>query len=116
MNLIDLFRSSLVGRRDAAALEWRDDDSGLTSWTFGDLDIRSNRLAHQLEKLGLRRGDRLAIYLANRVEMIDLYLACVKAGIVFVPINVLYKEREVGRLVRDAEPKAVVAAGDFPYT
>ena len=115
MNLVDLFRSSLAGRRDSTGLEWRKTDSRLETWTFGELDIRSNRLAHLLKQRGLRRGDRLAVYLANRVELIDLYLACIKAGILFVPINVLYREREVRHVVRDAEPKAVVAAGDFPY-
>jgi malonyl-CoA/methylmalonyl-CoA synthetase len=116
MNLVDLFHSSLAGRRDATALEWRHADSTLETWTFGELDLRSNRLAHLLKLRGLCQGDRLAVYLANRVELIDLYLACVKAGILFVPINVLYREREVGHLVRDAEPKAVVTAGDFPHT
>ena len=114
MNLVDLFHSSLAGRRDTTALEWRDTSSTLETWTFGELDIRSNRLAHLLKQRGLRQGDRLAVYLANRVELIDLYLACVKTGILFVPINVLYREREVAHLVRDAEAKAVVAAGDFP--
>ena len=116
MNLIDLFHSSLAGRRETTALEWRDPSSKLETWTFGELDVRSNRLAHLLKQRGLRQGDRLAIYLANRVEVIDLYLACVKAGILFVPINVLYKEREVAHLVRDAEPKAIVATGDFPHS
>ena len=117
MNLLDLFRSSLVDRRDAPALEWRDPGStALKTWTFGELDLRSNRLAHLLKQRGLHAGDRLAVYLSNRVELIDLYLACVKSGVVFVPINVLYKEREVAHLVRDAEPTAVVAAGDFPHT
>ncbi len=115
MNLVDLFHSSLAGRRDNTGLEWRKTDSRLETWTFGELDIRSNRLAHLLKQRGLRRGDRLAVYLANRVELIDLYLACIKAGILFVPINVLYREREVGHVIRDAEPKAVVAAGDFPH-
>ncbi|MGH9429666.1 MAG: AMP-binding protein, partial [Terriglobia bacterium] len=90
MNLVDLFHSSLAGRRDIPALEWRDAKSHPKTWTFGELDIRSNRLAHLLKQRGLRQGDRLAVYLANRVEMIDLYLACMKAGILFVPINVLY--------------------------
>ncbi len=116
MNLVDLFHSSLAGRRDTPALEWRHPDSRLETWTFGELDIRSNRLAHLLKQRGLRQGDRLAVYLANRVELIDLYLACVKAGILFVPINVLYREREVAHVIRDAEPKAVVTAGDFPHT
>jgi malonyl-CoA/methylmalonyl-CoA synthetase len=46
--------------------------------------------------------------------MIDLYLACVRAGVIFVPINILYKEREAGHIIQDSEPAAVVAAGDFP--
>lgn len=46
--------------------------------------------------------------------MIDLYLACVKTGVIFVPVNVLYREREVSHIVRDAEPAAVVADGDVP--
>src|SRR5207248_5037134 len=47
-------------------------------------------------------------YLANCLEMIDIYLACVKLGVIFVPINILYKEREITHIVTDAEPKAVV--------
>jgi malonyl-CoA/methylmalonyl-CoA synthetase len=116
MNLVDLFHSSLADRRDTPALEWRRPDDTLETWTFGELDSRSNRLAQLLRQRGLRQGDRLAVYLANRIELIDLYLACVKAGILFVPINVLYREREVAHLIRDAEPKAVVTAGDFPHT
>ncbi|MCI0420962.1 MAG: AMP-binding protein [Acidobacteria bacterium] len=115
MNLIDLFDASFAGRRDVIALEWREANSTLKTWTFGDIDASSNRLAHLLTKRGLRQGDRMAVYLANRVELIDLYLACLKTGILFVPINVLYREREVSHVVRDAEPKAVVAAGDFPH-
>lgn len=115
MNLVDLFHSSLKDRREIPALEWRDGKGRLETWTFGELDDRSNRLAHLLVERGLRQGDRLAVCLANRVELIDLYLACVKAGILFVPINVLYREREVAHLIRDAEPKAVVSAGEFPH-
>ena len=55
-------------------------------------------------------GDRLCVYLANCVEMIDLYLACVKLGVIFVPINILYRDREMAHILRDAEPAAVVAA------
>src|SRR5262245_35265704 len=94
MNLIDLFRPSFAGRCAASALEWRDSNYRLKTWTFGELDLRSNRLAHLLRERGLRQGDRLAVYLANRIELIDLYLACIKTGILFLPINVLYRERD----------------------
>jgi malonyl-CoA/methylmalonyl-CoA synthetase len=43
--------------------------------------------------------------------MIDLYLACVKSGVIIVPINILYREREIAHILRDAEPRAVVSRG-----
>ena len=104
MNLTQLFDLSLTGRRDTTALEWR----GCT-FTFGELDARSNRLAHLLAGRGLRTGDRLAVYLANCVEWIDLYLACVKLGVILVPVNILYRDREIAHILGDAEPAAVVA-------
>ena len=88
MNLSHLFDLSLVGRRDTVALEFQ----GAT-YTFADIDARSNRLAQLLERRGLKRGDRLCVYLSNCVEMIDLFLACVKLGAIFVPINILYRDR-----------------------
>jgi malonyl-CoA/methylmalonyl-CoA synthetase len=57
---------------------------------------------------GFHSGDRLCVYLANCVEMIDIYLACVKLGVIFVPINILYREREIAHIVSDAEPAAVL--------
>src|SRR2546425_10364538 len=109
MNLTDLFDLSFVDRRDAVALEFQN-----RALTFGDIDERSNRVAHLFTERGLRAGDRLCVYLVNCLEMIDVYLACVKLGVIFVPINILYKEREIAHILGDAEPKAVVASGDFP--
>lgn len=110
MNLTNLFDLSFQGRRESVALEF-----GGRQCTFGDIDARSNRMARLLAKKGLRSGDRLCVYLANCVEMIDLFIACVKQGVIFVPINVLYKEREIVHILEDAEPRAVVTAADpFP--
>ena len=50
------------------------------------------------------KGDRLCVYLPNRIELIDLYLACVKLGVMFVPVNILYRDREIDHIRRDAEP------------
>jgi len=108
MTLTRLFDLSFSGRRDAIALEFE----GRT-YTFGDVDIRSNRLAQLFQQRGLRTGDRLCVYLANCVEMIDVYLACVKLGVIFVPINILYRDREMAHILRDAEPAAVVSDATF---
>ncbi len=118
MSLTDLFDRSLVGRRDTPALECDRADGPRSSFTFGELDARSNRLAQLLRARGLGAGDRLAFYLPNRVEVLDLWLACVKLGVIVVPINVLYREREIRHIVLDAEPAAVVTTvaqmAEFP--
>src|SRR5580692_8034138 len=104
MTLTDLFDLSFKGRRDAVALEFRD-----RTYTFGELDSRSNRLARLFGKKGLAAGDRLCVYLANSVEMIDIYLACIKLGVIFVPINILYRDREISHILSDAEPRALIS-------
>jgi malonyl-CoA/methylmalonyl-CoA synthetase len=104
MTLTDLFDLSFKGRRDTVALEFRD-----RTYTFGELDSRSNRLAQLFLKKGLATGDRLCVYLVNGVEMIDIYLACVKLGVIFVPINILYRDREISHILSDAEPRALIS-------
>lgn len=113
MNLINLFDLSLVGRKNKTALEF-----GTDTYTFGEIDSRSNKMANFLLSKSLVSGDRICVYLENCVEMIDLYLACVKTGIIFVPVNILYKEREITHILNDANPKLLIAdvpvPGDFP--
>ena len=107
MNILHLFDLSLVARSDSPALAWQ----GRT-FTFGEIEARSNRVAHALIQRGYRKGDRLGVYLQNRVELIDIYLACVKLGVIFVPINILYREREIAHITADAEPRQVIDAGN----
>ena len=113
MNLRQLFDFSLVARRDEPALEFLACNGRLESRTFGEIDAASNRLVHVLAERGFTVGDRLCVHLPNCVEMIELFLACVKLGVIFVPINILYREREIAPIVSDAEPKAIVTVGDL---
>src|SRR5215813_14110229 len=108
MQLTDIFDLSLKGRASSEALEYDCVDGSVATITFGELDARSDRVARLITSRGLARGDRLCFFMPNRVEFIDLFLACVKTGVIVVPINALYREREVGHIVADAEPKAVV--------
>lgn len=112
MQLTDIFDLSLKGRASAEALEY-DCADGVASLTFGELDARSNRVSRLLASRGLTRGDRFCFFLPNRVEFIDLFLAAVKTGVIVVPINVLYREREVAHIVADAEPKAIVTTREL---
>jgi len=103
VNLLHLFDLSLIARAAAPALEF-----GGTTYTFADIEQRSNRMANALRARGFVKGDRIGCYLANRLELIDLYLGCVKLGVIFVPINILYRDREIAHIVNDAEPRAVI--------
>ncbi|HEX9163689.1 MAG TPA: AMP-binding protein [Thermoanaerobaculia bacterium] len=103
MNLLHLFDLSLVARRHNAAIEWQ----GRT-FSFDEVEARSNRVAHALIDRGFSKGDRLCVYLANRIELVDIYLACVKLGVIFVPVNILYREREIAHITSDAEPREVI--------
>src|SRR3569833_4307298 len=100
MHLTGLFDLSFRGRPDRVGLEF-DDAGTLRTLTFGEIDDRANRMAAELSARGLSKGDRLAVHLANRVEFIDLYLACTRLGVIFVPMNVLYRERELRHIVSD---------------
>ena len=113
MQLTDLFNLSLLGRASTKAVTFDQADGMTADLTFGELDARSNRLARLLTSRGVTRGDRLGLFLPNRIEFVDLFLACVKAGVIVVPINVLYREREIGHIVSDAEPRAVVTTKEL---
>jgi malonyl-CoA/methylmalonyl-CoA synthetase len=106
--LLDLFDASLVGRAAEPALEVGPAGGAVETLSFGEVATRSEGMARALAARGIRAGDRLAVRLPNRLEFLDLFLACLKLGAVFVPVNVLYREREIGHIVSDAEPRALV--------
>ncbi|BCS32806.1 long-chain-fatty-acid--CoA ligase [Luteitalea sp. TBR-22] len=111
MSLLSLYDLSLLGRPDTPALEF--DAGGVRrAFTFGDLEARSNRWAHLLAARGVAPGDLLAFCLPNRPAVIDLWIAAIKRGVILVPINVLYRGREIGHILADAAPRAVVTTAD----
>jgi malonyl-CoA/methylmalonyl-CoA synthetase len=76
--------------------------------TYGEADGRSAQVAGALRRTGARPGDRVAVQVEKSPLSILLYLACVRAGFVFVPVNPGYTEPEVDYLFGDVEPSVVV--------
>lgn len=104
MNLLEMFQPSFVGRRDKPAIHF-----GENTLTFGQLDAQSDAVAHTLrERFGICRGDRMAMYLGNCTELVLFYLAGLKLGAIIVPMNLLYRDRELNALISDAEPKLLL--------
>jgi fatty-acyl-CoA synthase len=70
--------------------------------TYRQLDDRSTRLANALLDLGCRRGDRVAVWLDTCPQYLELYFAVAKAGLVLVPVNSLFTEREARYQIEDS--------------
>jgi long-chain acyl-CoA synthetase len=71
--------------------------------TFQEMEKLTNRLAYQLVRLGIIKGDRVGIWLSNRPEFVIAFFAILKAGGIVTAINALYKPREVINQVNDAQ-------------
>ena len=77
-------------------------------WTYGDVDAESARYAHLMRERGVVPGDRVAVQVEKSPRALILYLACLRAGAVYLPLNPAYPERELDYFLGDAEPRMVV--------
>ena len=75
---------------------------------YGDLDAASARIAHALLHAGCRPGDRVAAQVDKCWEALALYLGCLRAGLVYLPLNTGYQKGELAYLFGDAEPAVIV--------
>jgi malonyl-CoA/methylmalonyl-CoA synthetase len=79
---------------------------------YDELDATSARFAHALVAAGCRRGDRVAAQVDKCWEALALYLACLRAGLAFLPLNTGYQKGELAFLFGDAEPAVIVCQPD----
>ena len=77
-------------------------------YSYGDVQDVSARFANVLTGLGVEPGDRVAVQVEKSIEALMLYLACVRAGAVFLPLNTAYTPPEVAYFLGDAEPRLFV--------
>ena len=84
--------------------------------TYADFHALSNRLAHALARLGVRRGDRVAVLAANRVEYPVIYFGVLKLGAIVVPVNARFTAAEVANVVHHAEAETLIVGGDHGPT
>src|SRR5690606_23611351 len=70
----------------------------------------SARYANMIASLGLVPGDRVVVQIEKSPEALFLYLACLRAGVIFVPLNSAYRRKEMAYFLGDAEPRLVVCS------
>lgn len=107
-NLYASFRPASPGDRAAPCLI----PSRGPAHTHGDLEAASARYAGLLQRLDVHPGDRVAVQVEKSPEALCLYLACLRAGAIFLPLNSAYTEAELAYFIDDAEPRLVVCHPD----
>jgi len=97
------------GARDATYLKTTDG----REWTYGDLMEKSGRLANVLVRLGVAPGDRVAVQVEKSPQALFLYLACLRCGAIYLPLNTAYTLAELDYFLGDAEPRLAVVSPDI---
>lgn len=81
---------------------------GDTRLSYRQFNARVNQAAHALLRLGLKKGDKIATVLPNCLELLDIYWAAAKTGIVVVPMSTLLRGQGLATLLRDSDTAAVI--------
>lgn len=83
------------------------------AWTYEDIERASAKLANLFVALGLQPGGRIAVQVDKSPEALLLYLASLRAGTVFLPLNPAYTQQEVEYFLNDAQPGLFVCRPQF---
>ena len=81
--------------------------------TYAQYNVRANRLANALRRLGIQRGDNVAVLQYNYPETLESIFACFKAGCCAVPINFRLHPKEFAFIIDHSEAKAVILSSEF---
>ena len=107
-NLYVLFQQHFPSDLDACWLETS--DGFYYSWR--DLERGTAKIANLLASLNLPPGARVAAQVEKSAEALMLYLATIRAGFVYLPLNTAYRATEMAYFIEDATPSVVVCAPD----
>lgn len=105
-NLFAALRAAFPENLDTVAVET---DNGL-NYSWRDLDRSTAMMANLLKSLDLPEGARIAVQVEKSVEAMMLYLATLRAGYVFLPLNTAYQSAEIEYFIGNAEPSVVVCS------
>ncbi|WP_374569112.1 malonyl-CoA synthase [Ideonella sp.] len=111
MNLFAALRQAFPADLDTCAIEPADGPDTTHVYTWRDLDHASARIANLLDSLALPPASRIAVQVEKSVEALLLYLAVLRAGHVFLPLNTAYQAAEIEYFIGNAEPAVVVCSG-----
>ena len=84
-------------------------DSG-ESFSYADVERETARYANFLKELGLQPDDRVAVQVEKSPQAVFVYLACLRAGLCYLPLNNAYQQSEIRYFLGDAEPAVAICS------
>jgi acetyl-CoA synthetase len=93
---------------DAVAIRWEHEDGRVATFSYRQLQESSNRLAHALRRLGIERGDRVAIVMPQRFETAAAHMAVYQLGAVAMPLSMLFGPDALEYRLNHSEAKVAI--------
>jgi|TARA_B110000008_G_scaffold61622_2_gene61358 malonyl-CoA/methylmalonyl-CoA synthetase len=86
------------------------DVPGQRKWSYKDIDVLSSFFVSYLRGIGLKKGDRIISQTEKSVASVGLYLACLRSGVIYTPLNTSYTISEVEYFIENIQPKLFVCS------
>ncbi len=103
-NIYSVFQARFPQDPEAIFIETADG----TQYSYAYLEQETSRIAQFLTSQGIKKGDRVAVQVEKSPHVLFLYLACLRAGFVYLPLNTAYTKSELSYFLENAEPGLVV--------
>jgi long-chain acyl-CoA synthetase len=108
MNLAEIIPRSSIRFPDKEAILF-----GSKSITYKTLDKQTNRLANLITSMGLMKGERVGLMMSNRPEFVTAFFGILKTGVVPVPINALFKEKELSYVLSNSGASGLITEASY---
>ena len=103
MGIASLFKQTAQKLPDKVAIEFEEQRV-----TFKEIDLHANKVANAFQSIGIVKGDKVAQYMPNSLELVYSLLGNFKNGSIVVPMNISFKEQEIHHILSDSGAKAVI--------
>lgn len=107
INLASYLENTTTAHPDKVALIFDDNE-----WTFKEVNEAANAVANGLIQMGIKKGDRVTLFLPNVPEFFFWYFGILKMGAIVNPLNIMLKQKELKYIIDDCSPELIVSTSE----
>jgi acetyl-CoA synthetase len=108
LNIAQVCCTRWAGEKSRIAIYYEDDEGNTATLTYSALHEKANRLSNVLAKLGVKKGDRVAIILPQRIETAIAHMACYQSGAVAMPLSILFGPDALEYRLQNSEAEVAI--------